>query len=62
MKSQIPIAAHACCSTEKRNLEAVIKACDYCSTSYRQHRACYRRAAKASGQQSRECLSEEISA
>jgi len=58
MKSQIPLTARNCCTMEKQAVVSAIRACDFCSESYSDHRSCYRRVAKKSGERSRECMIE----
>ncbi|MGD9975830.1 MAG: hypothetical protein AB7S77_22455 [Desulfatirhabdiaceae bacterium] len=56
MKSQLPITARKCCSMEKKRLVSAVRACDYCSDSYQEHRECYRHASKESKVRSNACL------
>lgn len=56
MKNQVPTSARNCCTLENQRLVEAIRACDYCSTSFKRHLACYRRAAKESGQRSHSCM------
>jgi len=56
MKEKIPVNARSCCSSERRNLVEAIRACDYCSTTYKRHLACYRKVAKNSGRNARDCM------
>jgi hypothetical protein len=48
--------AQQCCSIENKRLVEALRICDYCSTSYKDHRKCYSRAAKKSGSQSKKCI------
>jgi hypothetical protein len=56
MKEQISVKARSCCTSEKRQLVKAIRACDYCSTSYKRHLACYRRAARNGGRNAKNCM------
>ena len=47
---------HHCCSDEKKELDQALFKCDYCSTSYEEHSACYQQEAKASGLRGRACV------
>jgi hypothetical protein len=48
--------AQQCCSIENKRLVEGLRICDYCSTSYKDHRKCYSRAAKKTGSQSKKCI------
>jgi hypothetical protein len=54
-KSKI-IPGHHCCSIEKKQLDEDLFSCDYCSTNYEAHHACYRRVSKTSGRRGRACM------
>ena len=56
MKEKIPTSARDCCTMENKQLVAAIRACDYCSTSYKRHLACYRRAARTGGKNAKNCM------
>lgn len=45
-----------CCSIEKKRLVGQLMACDYCSTSYEEHRECYGQVARESGVQAKKCM------
>jgi hypothetical protein len=42
-----------CCDPQKHTLMEALRHCDMCSTSYEDHHACLRRAARESGQRAR---------
>lgn len=48
--------AQQCCSLENKRLVEALRICDYCPTSYKDHRKCYGRAAKKSGSRSKKCI------
>lgn len=54
--SRSPSESEKCCSMEKMRLKESIFQCDYCSTSWREHRRCLRRAARDSGVRARVCI------
>jgi hypothetical protein len=41
---------------ESKNLKEHLRSCDYCSTSFEEHNACYQRTAKESGARARACV------
>jgi hypothetical protein len=46
MKSQLSKFERRRCLIEKKRLESAVRACDFCSESYKEHRKCYQRAEK----------------
>jgi hypothetical protein len=41
VNNQISITALKRCLSEKKRQELAVRACDYCSESYKKHRKCY---------------------
>lgn len=56
MASSKAAPGHHCCAIEKKDLVEALRVCDYCSTSYDEHNACYTRVSKKSGQRARSCM------
>jgi len=45
-----------CCFAENRKLVEELRNCDFCSTSYEEHRQCKREAESRSRERARECM------
>jgi hypothetical protein len=45
-----------CCKDARRTLIEELRKCDYCSTSYDEHRQCWHRAARRIGEQAKSCM------
>ncbi len=56
MKSHLKKKAAMCCALGKKRMTEALRSCDYCTTSLKEHSACYKAVAKESGLRSRACI------
>ncbi len=56
MKRQKSISARRHCSIEKERMESAVRACDYCSDSFKIHHKCYRSVTKEIKLRMHDCL------